>query len=67
MTSDERWALYVTVPALVLSLPLYMVSTAVFLAARESLGLALEYFETCPLLTAPDEHDDEHDDEGAAA
>jgi hypothetical protein len=59
VTEDERWALYVTVPALVLSLPLYIVSTAVFYAARESLGLALEYFETCHLLEAREERQDD--------
>lgn len=50
MTPDERWAYYVAVPALVASLPVYVVSVAYYCACREGFATALTFMETCGVI-----------------
>jgi hypothetical protein len=53
VTDDERWAYFVAVPALVLSLPVYVVATAVYVSGREAFATSLEFIEHCGFISKP--------------
>lgn len=47
MTDDERWALYLRAPALVLSIPIYTASVAYYCWCRAGFADFLNFIESC--------------------
>lgn len=47
VTGDQRWALYLTAPALVASIPFYLASVAYYYWCREGFADFLDFIEHC--------------------
>lgn len=56
MTDDQRWLLYLSVPALVVSLPFYLVSTTYYCCCRRGFADFLAFVDAFQGL--PEHHDD---------